>query len=187
MNYFFQIFTHMNILDVFIGLYLAWNLYQGFSRGFVASVASLLGLIAGLYCSLRFSDWVGSQLFSHSEIDEGMIALLSFVITFVGVLVAVYFIGKFTTRLIKTLHLGLLNKIAGALFSGLKSILIMSVLFGFFRNINHNNWIVPEEKMNESILYSTVNNLAEWVFPRLTVFYHTFLEEYLPNSEEAAN
>src|SRR5690606_40399705 len=107
----------------------------------------------------RFSDWVGSQLFSHSDIDEGMIALLSFVITFVGVLVAVYFIGKFTTRLIKTLHLGLLNKIAGALFSGLKSILIMSVLFGFFRNINHNNWIVPEEKMNESILYSTVNNL----------------------------
>ena len=174
----------MNILDICIGLYLAWNLYQGFNKGFVASVASLLGLIAGLYCSLRFSDWVGGQLFGDSEMDEGMIALLSFVITFVGVLIAVYFIGKFTTKLIKTLHLGLVNKIAGALFGGIKSVLIMSVLFGFFQKINHNNWIVPEEKMQASVLFGTINELSEQIFPRLTAFYHSFLEEYFPDAVE---
>lgn len=174
----------MNILDIFIGIYLAWNLYQGFNKGFVASIASLLGLVAGLYCSLRFSDWVGGQLFSESRLDEGMIALLSFAITFVGVLVAVYFIGKFTTKLIKKLQLGLVNKIAGALFGGLKSVLIMSVLFGFFQKINHNNWIVPEEKMQQSVLYGTINEVAEQIFPRLTAFYHSFLEEYFPDSIE---
>ena len=128
----------MNFLDILIALLLAWFIYLGFNKGLIASVATLIGLAAGLYFSIRFSHWVGQQLFSNSDLDEGTLALTSFIITFIAVLVATYLLGKFVTNLVRTMRLGWLNKLAGALFGSLKAILILSVLLGFLQKINHN-------------------------------------------------
>ena len=174
----------MNVLDIIIGLFLAWQLYRGFSKGFIAAVVSLLGLIAGLYCSLRFSDWVGKQLFAQSEMSEGSIVLFSFVITFIAALVGVYFIGKLVTRLIKTLQLNLINKIAGAVFGGLTAVLILSILFGFISKINQDYWLVKEEIFAQSTLYEPVIETSDIVFPIIIDFYHEFLEEYLPKTSD---
>lgn len=174
----------MNILDIIIGLFIAWQLYRGFSKGFIAAVVSLLGLIAGLYCSLRFSDWVGKQLFAGSQMGEGSIVLLSFAITFVAALVGVYFIGKLVSGLIKTLQLNLINKIAGAAFGGLKAVLILCVLFGFVTKINQDHWLVKEETFTQSTLYNPVNETSDLIFPIITDFYHAFLDEYLPQTSD---
>lgn len=174
----------MNILDIIIGLFLAWQLYRGFSKGFIAAVVSLLGLIAGLYCSLHFSDWVGKQLFAESQMGEGSIVLLSFAITFVAALVGVYFIGKLVSGLIKTLQLNLINKIAGAAFGGLKAVLILSVLFGFITKINQDHWLVKEKIFTQSTLYNPVNETSDLIFPIITDFYHAFLDEYLPQTSD---
>ncbi len=174
----------MNILDIIIGLFIAWQLYRGFSKGFIAAVVSLLGLIAGLYCSLRFSDWVGKQLFAGSQMGEGSIVLLSFAITFVAALVGVYFIGKLVSGLIKTLQLNLINKIAGAAFGGLKAVLILSVLFGFVTKINQDHWLVKDETFTQSTLYNPVNETSDLIFPIITDFYHAFLDEYLPQTSD---
>ena len=174
----------MNFLDILIALLLAWFIYLGFNKGLIASVATLIGLAAGLYFSIRFSDWVGQQLFRNSDLDEGTVALTSFIITFIAVLVATYLLGKFVTNLVRTMRLGWLNKLAGALFGSLKAILILSVLLGFLQKINHNYWLISETTMDESKLYHAIHQVADNIFPRITTFYYDFLEEYFPETSQ---
>ena len=44
----------MGYLDVFLSLIIAWGAYNGFSKGLVNELASVLGIISGIYLAKNF-------------------------------------------------------------------------------------------------------------------------------------
>ena len=44
----------MGYLDVFLSLIIAWGAYNGFSKGLVNELASVLGIILGIYLAKKF-------------------------------------------------------------------------------------------------------------------------------------
>ena len=112
----------INYFDLAVLVPLLFGMYKGFTKGLILSIATLVGLILGVWSGVKFSHITSELLFDKFQID---IPLLAFAVTFLGVLILMYFVGKLLSKFIDILALGLFNKIGGALFSAFKTILIL--------------------------------------------------------------
>ena len=154
----------MNLLDIILGLLLAYGLYKGFKNGLFVEVASLIALIAGIFGAIHFSYIAGDYLHQNMQWDERYINIASFIITFIIIVLLVHVAGKFLTRIADFAMLGLLNKLAGALFGTLKIAVIVGALLIFFERVNAAAGFVKNETMQESIFYEPVKEIGEYVF-----------------------
>lgn len=155
----------MSYLDIILIIPLAWSVYKGFRRGLIIEIASLVGLILGIYGALNFSDFTESYLRANYQLDFEHLHLLSFALTFVGIVVIVYILGKILEKVINIVALGLLNKIAGLAFGVIKMALILSVLILIFEGINANTNLVSEKEKSESVLYRPIAGLVPMIMP----------------------
>lgn len=167
----------MIVADLLIAVLLGYALFKGVQKGLVVSVISLIALIAGIYLSLRFSFLVRDFLTVNTSWNPNTLTIAAFFITFIGVLFGLYALGKAVTKLAESLALGFVNKLLGAVFEGIKMLLIISVFLNLFQKINYNNLIVSEEKLNESIFYRPIEQLSKTIFPLMDKWYELALKE----------
>jgi len=88
----------------------------------------------------------------------------------------VQLLGKLTTKIIHTIALGGLNRISGAVFLGLKMVLVISVVFNLFQKINLNHFLISEETLDESVFYNPIEDFSKAVFPLMEQWYQFTLE-----------
>lgn len=174
----------MIIIDLIIAVLLGYGLFKGLKNGLVVSVISLIALIVGIYFSLRFSFFIRDLLVENTKWHANTLTVAAFFITFVCVLVLLYILGKAVTKLVDSLALGFVNKLTGAVFEGLKMVLIVSVFLNLFQKINYNNLIVSEEKLNESIFYKPIEKVSKTIFPLMDKWYKIALEEATENIQK---
>jgi membrane protein required for colicin V production len=70
------------------------------------------------------------------------------------------------TKLANNEAIGVINKLLGALFGGLKIALILSVLLLVFDRFNNTLSLVSEEELEDSILYKPVASIAPMILPQ---------------------
>lgn len=167
----------MAILDIILGILLLLGLWKGFNNGLLIELASIVALIAGIYGAIHFSYIAGDYLTEQMNWEERYVNLTSFIITFIIIVIAVHFAGKLLTKVANIALLGLLNKIAGAVFGGLKVAVILGAILVFFNRVNSNLRFISEEAQNESILFNPIKEIGAVVFV-------TILREELPETEE---
>ena len=155
----------MAIIDIILGALILYGLVKGLSKGFFVEIASLLALLAGVYGAVHFSNYAAEFLSNRFEWGEKTINITAFAITFVAIVLAISFAGKALTKLANFAALGILNKLLGGLFGGLKIALILSVLVLIFNSLNKSIPFVSDEEIEASILYNPVKSLAPMVFP----------------------
>ena len=167
----------MVVVDLLIAVLLGYGLYKGWRNGLIISVVSLVALIAGIYFSLRFSFFTRELLMQHTQWNPNVTTIAAFFITFLTVLILIHLLGKLMTKIVETLALGFINKLTGALFEGIKIVLIISVLLNLFQKINHDNLLVSEHQLNESVFYQPVQEVSKYVFPLMEKWYELGLNE----------
>ena len=155
----------MNAIDLILIIPLAWAAYKGFKKGFIIEIFSLLALFAGVYGGIHFSDGVANWIDQTVQIKEKYLPVVSFAVTFIGVVVLVFYLGKLIEKAINMAAMKPLNKLAGALFSVLKYGLIMSVILGFLLPINKNLDLIKQSTINNSVLAKPIKELATTVIP----------------------
>ena len=154
----------MSFIDIVLGLLLLYGLFKGVQNGLLVELASILALIAGLYGAIHFSYIVGNYLATHWDWNERTMSLLSFIITFFIIVIAVVMAGKLLTKIAEFAMLGLLNKIAGGLFGALKVAIILGALLIFLESVNKNLRLINEDTKSESVLYEPLRNIGDLVF-----------------------
>jgi membrane protein required for colicin V production len=154
----------MSFVDIILGLLLLYGLYKGLKNGLFVEIASIVALIAGIFGAIHFSYIVGDYLSEHMQWDDRFIKLTSFIITFIVIVVAVHFAGKLLTKIADFAMLGLVNKIAGALFGALKVAIILGAILIFFERVNTSVGVVKSDFMQNSILYEPVKEIGAFVF-----------------------
>lgn len=158
----------MNVIDIIIAAILIFAAIRGFITGLFSSVASLVAIIAGVFCAIHFSYYVENMLFdSVLEWSSKTYKIVAFGVTFLVVVLAIIFIGKLLTKLADITALGLLNKILGAIFGALKWSLILSVIFLLFDKFNKTIPFVEKKTLDESVLYSPVKSIIPTLFPSI--------------------
>ncbi len=166
----------MAILDIILGILLLLGLWKGFNNGLLIELASIVALIAGIYGAIHFSYIAGDYLTEQMNWEERYVNLTSFVITFIIIVFAVHFAGKLLTKVANIALLGLLNKIAGAVFGALKVALILGAILVFFNRVNSNLRFISEEAQNESILFNPIREIGAVVFD--TILREETIESY---------
>jgi membrane protein required for colicin V production len=154
----------INLLDIIILIPLLLFAWQGYRKGFIIEVATLAALLLGIYFALYFSDYAATLLTEYFTIDGKYLAVLSFIATFVVVVIAVILIGKAVQKFINLLLLGFLNKAAGAVFGLLKGALLISILLAIITYFDANESLIKKEQKKQSVLYQPVASLAPWLY-----------------------
>ncbi len=157
----------MNVFDIIIAVLLIYTFVRGFTKGFFVEIASLIALVGGVYGAIHFSYFAGELLEEHVDWNENYVALTAFAITFIGIVVAVSFLGKMFTKVADFAALGLANKILGGVFALVKSVVILSVIFVFFARVNKTIPFVGKDTLEESILYNPVKDIVPTIFPSI--------------------
>ena len=144
----------MSILDLILAVPLAIFIFRGWKKGLVREAAMLAGVVAGIWAAVHLSQLVASLL----KLTGENAILIAFFITFVGVLVLVYLLGRSLERLLKTAHLTLPNQIAGALLGMVKVLCILAVLLNGIVLFDRQEKLLTPAVKEKSLLYKPVYN-----------------------------
>lgn len=158
----------MNIIDIILIVILIFAAVRGFITGLFSSVASLVAIVAGVFCAIHYSHYIEAE-FQDSVLEwsSNTYKIASFAITFLVVILTIIFLGKLLTKLADISSLGLLNKLLGGIFGALKWSLLLSVIFLLFDKFNKTIPFVHQETLEESILFTPVKSIVPTLFPAI--------------------
>ncbi len=157
----------MGFLDIVLGMLLVYGLYKGLRNGFFVEIASLVALIAGLFGAIHFSYIVGEYISSRVDWDPDYVKLISFIITFVIIVLLIHMIGKFLSKVTDFTLLGILNKIAGGIFGALKTAVIIGALLIYFDKFNDSAEVIKPQTIESSVLYRPLKDIGAFVFGKV--------------------
>jgi membrane protein required for colicin V production len=156
----------LNIVDVILGINIISLSYLGFKKGFLASIFSLAGIVAGLILAVKFHIFLNPILKPFLSSAQ-LIDLISFLI----VLILTYYISVFIASRISRINkvTKTMDRIAGTVLGFVKGIIIASLLAIVFSNFN----IFSDVTLKKSFLYSEVENIAPDLYNYLNNFIST--------------
>jgi len=153
----------MSYVDLFFGLVLAWGAYSGFSKGLIKELASILGVIIGVFLAKNYYPYLDIKLKPIFESEAGFISILSAILIFLLTIMVFKIIAKFLTKFLKIIALGLLNRIIGSVFGIFKTVLLLCILVFIFSNINNVTGIIKAEKLSQSFFYSKIEKINSFI------------------------
>lgn len=146
----------MNTLDIILGIVLLLFVYKGFTQGFIIGLATLVGLVAGIWSAVHFADYAEYVLRNVIHLHTNHMVLAAFISTFLAVLILVFLLGKLLTGIINLMALGLLNRFAGAFFGLAKGCLILSAFLYIFITLDTGGNLLSHSQRQQSNLYKPI-------------------------------
>lgn len=176
----------MSFFDIIVAALLAFSLYKGIKNGLFVEVASFISLLLGIYIAIKFSSFMKELIMKHVSWNPNTIQITAFILTFILVVIGIYFLAKILTGIADFAFLGLPNKLGGGFFRILKTILILSIFIALFEKINFNNTFAKKETLDHSIFYNPVKKVAAFVYPSVEKWYGEFKDHHTETSKETA-
>jgi len=117
----------MNALDIVISLIGGFCLVRGIFRGSIKEITSIVGVFVGFYAAYTYYPLLGKWL-SQFIVNQPYLNIVSFLLAFAIVFLAVGLVGVILKHLLKGASLGWSDRILGGLLGTLKAALVVSVL-----------------------------------------------------------
>ena len=157
----------MNFIDIIIIVPLGYAAWQGFKKGFIIELFTLLALLVGIYAGIHFSDWTAQFIRDSFDVEGKYIPVVAFSLTFLAVGAMVYFAGKMLEKMIQVVNLSPVNKILGIVFSLLKMLYTLSIGIILLETYDERGEFIPEDVKTESLLYEPVKVIASATIPAI--------------------
>ena len=159
----------MNVLDIVLLAFLGFGVFRGFWRGLFVEIASLVALVAGVYGAFHFSDFAANFFETKFDWNQNSINIAAFFSTLLVIVIVIALAGKALTKIADFASLGLINKLLGALFGGLKVAVILSAILIIFEKMNRTIPFTVDEDKEISTLYKPVKSIIPLIFPNLII------------------
>lgn len=157
----------MNFIDVLLLVPLGYAAWQGFKKGFIIEVFTLLALLVGIYAGIHFSDWTAKVIKGNVDMEDSYLPVVAFTLTFLAVGAMVYFAGKMLERMIKVVNLSPVNKILGIFFGLIKMVYTLSIVLILVETYDERGDFLPEEQKEASFLYYPIKVVAAATIPAI--------------------
>ena len=154
----------MNYLDIIMGSLVLFGAVKGFFKGFIIEAASIVALIVGILGALLFASTIGGLLSTYFDFDTIPPTGIIFALIFIVIIISINLLAKLLTKFIKMAALGLINRIFGTLFGGLKFAIMLSALLLLLDQFSFLFQYFDTIILEESILYDPIKNLGEILF-----------------------
>ena len=156
----------MAILDIILIIPLGWLVFLGWKKGVIREAATLAGIVAGIWAAVHLSKLVASLLGLTGE----SAILIAFFISFVGALVLTYLLGRGIEKMVKSAHLSLANKLAGAVLGMAKALCVIAVVLNGIVLLDQKEELITPETREKSLLYKPVYNTGNLLISSLKDF-----------------
>ena len=159
---------------IILGLFVL-GVFSGFKKGFVKVVIDFVGVIIAIFLAFGLYKPMGSlvaKLFS-ANLAVFLQNAIGFIVTFVLALVALNIVAYLLTQVMKLPVLTIFNKIGGALFGFLKTLILISLILVVIFSMGI-------EKLNNVIIDSFLGNV---LFEMGKGIYGS-IKGILPNADE---
>jgi len=158
----------MNYVDIILIILLVSAAISGFIKGFFVELASIVSLILGIWAGAEFSGIVQHWLSRYISMSEYTMRILSFILIFVFVVLAIHLIATLTEKFVAAISLSIFSRLAGGIFGALKAAFILSILMIVVTKIEELTiTIIPPKEKAESKLYQPIERMAPNIFPFL--------------------
>lgn len=142
----------MSGLDIFVLILLAVGAFRGWRRGFVSALFTIVGFFAGLILAYMLNSQLGTTLVPYIGTSVRVARLICFFLLWVVIPLGFGFVGHMFTKLLDVLHLGFLDRLAGAVVGALKYFTAISCIVAFF-----SFWGIGREAIDSSVTCSFMN------------------------------
>ncbi len=156
----------MNWLDIIIILILAGGLASGYKNGFVGELASLAGLVLGIWGAVKFSWWT-ADLLEGFGLTFSMMPIISFIVTFLIITIIMQIIGGIISSFLKAISLNWINKLAGIVAGVFKAAIFVSVILLILDAVSERHPLIPKTTRSNSIFYEPVSEIVPTLLPFL--------------------
>lgn len=156
----------MNYLDIIILCILLLLIINGIRKGFILSLASLVALVLGIWAAIHYSGYISDFLVRTFHPSGTWLTILSYVLTFILVVIIIIIIAKLLEKIVKTVGLGIPNRIIGGLFGLLKGVLGVTFLLFILIHFDPNENLITHKTKETSKLYPYI----EKAFPIYSKF-----------------
>jgi membrane protein required for colicin V production len=158
----------MNWFDLVVVMLILLTLGKGFFSGLVMQIASLAGLVLGAIFAGQLSAIIAPWLISSIGASPHIVGVLSYIIAFIAILVALFFAGKLLDSFVDAIQMNTLNRLLGALFCCAKWVVIFSILLNLLVELDQNKQIIKEDVREQALSYPIMTDIAQVVIPYLS-------------------
>ena len=152
----------MNGIDIIVMAALAWAVFNGWRRGVIFQIGTLVGIVLGFWVAGHYGPAVGHAL----RIPDEFATAAGFSILLVGVMSLVAVVSRLLRKVFSFAGLGTLDIVLGILFSCIKMLVILCAAFWIFNLINGaEHRLVSAETLAASKLYDPILGFAERFIP----------------------
>jgi Uncharacterized membrane protein, required for colicin V production len=155
----------MSTLDCFFLVLMGAGMIFGFIKGAFRLLATLAGIVLGIYFARFFYQPVASFLEMLLHLSPKVALPLSFFVLFVGVGLGLYLVGRMMTKVSKAVALSWLNRLCGGAIGVLQVALVLGVLINLYSSAHHKVTGKEVENAPGSLLYQPLKQLPDLVLP----------------------
>lgn len=127
-----ELFQHINWVDVLTVILLFRTSYIGGRTGLSVEIYRIIGVLAGLYISMKFYSPLGTWINAGLSLPQELIDGISFLILILLSMLSVKLVGLGLTKVVKLAFSDKIDKWGGFLSGLLRGAVLLSLLFAFF-------------------------------------------------------
>ena len=133
----------------------------------IKQACGLVGLIAGLLVARALYAAVGEQLAPHIGTSVSVAQIISFIIISAVIPALLMLAGAALTRALEAAHLGIVNRMLGAVTGMVLHLLFLGVLIKVVEYIDPDEKMLTPEVKEQSVFYHPVGETAGLFFPAI--------------------
>ncbi len=153
----------MHTIDIAIGVILLLGAIRGYQKGFFHEIATLAGLIAGVFIAILASNVVGRVAENLVDWNIQVVKIVTFVIVFLVVAWFIRLLGVLLTKLFKALMLGFINRLAGLATGILKWALILALIVMVVEFFDHDGSLITDKMRVNSFFFPQLEFLYYYI------------------------
>jgi len=148
-----------NLLDLFLLATIGLGVWRGLATGLGRQLVSTVGLFLAFVVGAALMGPVGEAVVASLGVSERTAPVVGFVVVFAAVLGGVAAVGHASRKVLEAVKLTAVERMAGALFGGLKGALSASIFLtvtAFTPMPGGSPWLIGAETREGSVLYEPV-------------------------------
>jgi membrane protein required for colicin V production len=140
------------IIDIIFAILIILAIIQGFRRGLIIAIFSLIAYFIGLAAAIKLSVVVANYLGDTVKVSVKWLPILSFILVFVLVIILVRLGAKLLQRTAEAFTLGWLNRLGGIIFYLVIYLTIYSIILFYATEAK----IIREKTIDASVTFSFI-------------------------------
>lgn len=155
----------MDAIDWIIVAILGTGFLTGLRKGLFRQLASLVGLIGGLFVARALFVRMGERMADVVGTSVPFAQVLSFFLIWLLIPVALSIVASLLTKMAEATHLGFVNRLLGACLGFIKFALFTSLAIHLIEFADSENSLIQKATKQQSLLYYPIANFSDTFYP----------------------